>query len=91
MFEKTIVWAKVEANLDYEARHPKVTIPKILWATAREFINRYIVKLGVLDGFVGLIEAVYQGLHRAVVLTYLWEMQEKVGGKFASVKQNYKK
>lgn len=82
MLEKTIKWAKVEADLALKANHPKVTALKIIWSVQREFFQRYFIKLGVLDGFVGFIEAIYQALHRAITLVYLWEMQTKSHDKF---------
>ncbi len=77
MFKKSIKWGEIEARLAFEANHPKVTIIKIIWAVKKEFLSRYISKLGFLDGFVGAIEAFYQAYHKAIVLTYLWEFQNK--------------
>lgn len=75
MLVKTIKYAKIEAKLQYQANHPKVNIPKVIFASTREFIGRYFLKLGLLDGTVGLIEAIFQAYHTAVVLVYLWELQ----------------
>ncbi|MEX2028046.1 MAG: glycosyltransferase family 2 protein [Candidatus Curtissbacteria bacterium] len=82
MLDKTIKWAKVEADLALKANHPKVTAPKIIWSAQREFFQRYFIKRGALDGFVGLVEAIYQALHKAITLVYLWEMQTKTHEKF---------
>lgn len=82
MFEKTIKWAKIEADLAHIAHHPKVTAPKVIAAFVREFFQRYVLKLGFLDGFVGLIQSVYQGLHKAAVLVYLWELQNNTQERF---------
>lgn len=87
MLEKTIKWAKIEADLAYTANHPKVAIIKVIKAMLFEFGYRYIKKLGVLDGRVGLIEAIFQALHKAVYLTYLWELQNKTQEKTASFKK----
>lgn len=75
MITKTIKYAKIEAKLQYRANHPKVNIPKVIIAPTREFGRRYLIKLGFLDGTVGLIEALFQSFHTAVVLVYLWELQ----------------
>ena len=75
MLTKTIKYAKIEAKLQYKANHPKVNIPKVIVAPVREFTRRYFILLGFLDGTVGLIEALFQAYHRAVVLVYLWELQ----------------
>lgn len=88
MLQKTIKWAKIEAGLAHEANHPKVTIPKVIWASLKEFVQRYFIKLGLLDGFVGFIEAVFQGLHKAAVLVYLWELQNDTRGKFLRAQES---
>src|SRR3989344_3499708 len=82
MLAKTIRWAQTEAQLSFKANHPSVTIFKVIKAFFSEFINRYIIKAGFLDGTVGLIEAIFQGLHRCAKLTYLWELQNDAGKKF---------
>ena len=82
MLEKSTKWAKIEAELNYQNSAKYVTIPKVLRALISEFVSRYIIKFGFLDGFVGLVEAIYQSYHRAMVLTYLWELQNDAEGKF---------
>ena len=75
MLNKSIKWAKIEAELSLKDKHPQVTILKVVKGMLFEFINRYFVKKGFLDGTVGLIESIYQAYHKAMVLTYLWELQ----------------
>ena len=75
MFTKSIKWAKIEAKLIFQNNYPKVTILKVIKAISFEFINRFFIKKGFLDGRIGLVESVYQALHKAMILTYLWEMQ----------------
>ena len=75
MLKKSIKWAKIEAELSLKNKHPQVTILRIVKAMFLEFISRYFVKKGFLDGTVGLIESIYQAYHKAMVLTYLWELQ----------------
>lgn len=77
MLEKTTKWAKIEAELFQKANYPQVTITKVAKSAIVEFLRRYLAKRGYLDGTVGLIEAIYQSFHQAVVLTYLWEAQHK--------------
>ncbi len=90
MLGKTIKWAKVEADLAYRANHPRVTIPRIIRAFAKEFFGRYFVKLGLLDGFVGLAQAIYQALHHAITLVYLWELQNNTQEEFIKAKGQIK-
>jgi glycosyltransferase involved in cell wall biosynthesis len=78
MFSKTIRWAKVEAQLSYEVKHPKVTRLMITKAIISEFLGRFFIKKGFMDGVIGLIESIYQAFHRVIVLTYLWELQNDV-------------
>ena len=85
MFRKTTHWAKVEAELFHQANHPPVTITRVVKSLALEFFNRYFAKLGLLDGQVGLIEAIYQALHKSIVLTYLWELQNDADRKFQTI------
>lgn len=86
MLSKSIKWGKVEATLYYQAKASKVTIFKVLKSSTAEFIRRYFIKLGILDGTHGLIEAIYQSLHLAIVLVYLWEIQAEASKKFDKVK-----
>lgn len=82
MFKKTIKWARIEAELNFEAKSPKVNILKVISAMTREFTKRYLFKLGILDGSVGLTEAFFQAYHAAIVLVYLWELQNKAYEKY---------
>lgn len=86
MLQKSIIWAKVEAELAASAGHPPVTKLKVLKAMLTEFLSRYILKIGFLDGRRGLIQGIYQALHKAIVLTYLWEIQNKSYEKLNSFK-----
>ena len=78
MFLKSIRWARIEANLYYNGENSKVTIPKVVKSMVFEFVRRYFLKKGLLDGTVGFIESIYQSLHQAMVLTYLWELQNNI-------------
>ena len=75
MLAKSIKWAQIEAQLNFKANSPKVNSFKVLRLCGQEFLKRYILALGFLDGKVGFIAALYQALHQAMVLVYLWELQ----------------
>jgi len=75
MLEKSIKWAKIEAELYNKTNTKQVNIPKVAKSIIFEFFLRYFIKKGILDGVVGLVEAIFQSLHKAVILTYLWEIQ----------------
>lgn len=85
MLNKSIVWAQIEAKLYHEVNYPDVNIAKVIRACLREFFKRYIIKMGILDGTVGAIEAIYQSLHQAMILVYLWEIQNKTEEKFKEI------
>lgn len=85
MLKKSIQWAKVEAELYHKSTSPKVTVIKVIKACLFQFLSRYIVKLGFLDGQVGFIAAIYQSVHKAMILTYLWELQTQAKEKFRKI------
>lgn len=82
MLEKSTKWAQIEAELYAKSDMPKVTIARVIRFSIVEFLKRYFIKLGFLDGKIGLISAVYQALHNAMILTYLWEIQNDSEKKF---------
>lgn len=85
MLGKSVVWGQVEARLYHKANYPNVTIFKLIIASSKEFTRRYFLKLGFLDGTVGLIQAIYQALHQTIILVYLWEIQNDYLEKFNEV------
>lgn len=85
MLAKSTKWAKIEAGLYFEKDAPKVTILKLAKASVWEFCRRYFIKLGLLDGKVGFVASLYQALHSAMVMTYLWELQNDAEGKFKKI------
>ncbi len=81
MLKKSTTWGKTEADL-YTKLNTRVTILTIIKAMTFEFLRRYFAKRGFLDGIAGLIESLYQATHQAIVLTYLWEIQNDVKQKY---------
>lgn len=86
MLKKSIKWAKIEAELRYKAKQSKVTILKTTKMAIFEFIGRYFIKKAFLDGTLGLIESIYQALHQIMIMTYLWELQNKTAEQFKKEK-----
>ncbi len=82
MLTKSAKWAKLEAELYAKSNAPKVSQIKVLKFSLKEFVRRYFIKLGFLDGKVGFMAAAYQALHNAMILTYLWEIQNNTAEKF---------
>lgn len=77
MVEKTNEWSVIEARLLFESHHPKMVWWRFISVAAREFWYRGIVKLGFLDGVVGVIEIIYQMFSRMITYAKLWEMQNE--------------
>jgi len=75
MMDKTNVWSEVEAKLLFDAHHPQMTWWRFFSVAGREFWYRGIVKLGFLDGPIGVIEINYQMISRMITYAKLWEMQ----------------
>ena len=77
MVDKTNRWSDVEAQLLFNAKHPKMNFFRFCSAGFREFWYRAVVKLGFLDGTVGVIEIIYQTYSRLITYSKLWEIQLK--------------
>ena len=75
MVEKTNKWSEIEAKLLFDSGHPKMVWWRFFSVAFREFWYRGIMKLGFLDGPVGVIEIIYQMFSRMVTYAKLWEMQ----------------
>lgn len=76
MVAKTNEWSEIEAKLLFEAGHPKMAWWRFISVAAREFWYRGVLKLGFLDGVVGVIEIIYQMFSRMITYAKLWEMQK---------------
>lgn len=75
MVKKTNKWSDVEAQLMFNANHPKMNILRFITAMWREFYLRMIRKAAFLDGSEGIIYAMYQVWSRFVSYAKLWELQ----------------
>lgn len=75
MIDKTNVWSEIEAGLLFKSGHPPVVWWRFLAIAGREFWYRGIVKLGFLDGPIGIIEIIYQMYSRMITYAKLWEIQ----------------
>ncbi len=77
MVEKTNKWSEIEAKLMFDAKHPPMNVWRFFTAVFREFWYRAVLKLGFLDGPIGIIEIMYQCFSRFVSYAKLYEMQLK--------------
>src|SRR3989344_1677358 len=76
MVEKTNRYSVYEAKLLFEAKHPPMVWWRFLSVIFRELWDRFVIKLGFLDGTEGIIYCAYQGYSRFVTYAKLWEMQK---------------
>ncbi len=77
MVDKTNEWSEIEAELLYKSGHPKMNFFRFFTAGFREAWYRGFVKLGFLDGKIGVIEIIYQTFSRLITYSKLWELQIK--------------
>lgn len=77
MLLKTIEWSKTEAELRYNANHPKMSWWRFPRVMTTAFLNSYIRQKGYKAGAVGIIESIYQSFSSFVTYARLWELQRK--------------
>lgn len=77
MLDKTIEWSKIEAELRFRARHPKMTWWRFPRVMISAFFDSYIRQGGWKVGTAGLIESIYQSFSIFITYARLWELQQK--------------
>lgn len=77
MVEKTNRYSDIEARQFFEGGLPVVTPFTLIRKTVMEFIRRYFLKLGFLDGRIGLFQSFYQGYSVFITYSKLYELQRK--------------
>lgn len=73
---KTAAWTPIEAKALFDSNKLEVTPLTIFRKGCMEFIRRAILKKGYKDGQTGIIEAIIQGINRALVYIQVWELQQ---------------
>ncbi len=73
---KTNLYSSVEAQQFYDGHLPPVTNLTLIRKPIMEFIRRYFLKLGFLDGRIGLIQSLYQGYSVFITYAKLYEKQK---------------
>ncbi len=76
MVEKTNNWSEMEAQLLFDAKHPRMNVFRFFSAGFREFWLRMIKQMAFLDGKEGIIYAMYQVYSRLITYAKLWEKQQ---------------
>jgi glycosyltransferase involved in cell wall biosynthesis len=77
MLEKSQRYARIEAELRFEHKHPKIKSRHLFTAPLREFWQRGVLKQGYKDGIEGWIEIIYQSFNAFLIMVYLWQLQNK--------------
>lgn len=75
MLTKTIEWSDHEAQLRFDAKHPKMNPIRFIRVMLTGFTDSYIKGNGYKNGTEGFIEAVYQAYSMFVTYAKLWEKQ----------------
>lgn len=83
---KSLQWTNIEAQLLFEAKHPQMTMLRLIKVTVWEFFNRVIRLEAYKDGMEGIVEAMTQAWNRFLVYERLWELQ-----RIPSLEETYEK
>jgi glycosyltransferase involved in cell wall biosynthesis len=74
---KSALWTPTEAEALFKDHHPPITSLRLIKVMASEFINRYLVKKGFLDGYIGFVESLTQAMNKFFIYQQVWELQHK--------------
>jgi glycosyltransferase involved in cell wall biosynthesis len=77
MVNKTLDWSKIEAELRFNANHPKMTWWRFPRVMLTAFFDSYIKQKGYKAGTAGLIESLYQSFSIFITYARLWELQQQ--------------
>ena len=75
MVEKTNRYSDVEAQLFLNGGLAPVTVLTLIRKPVMEFVRRYFLKLGFLDGKIGLLQSLYQSYSVFITYSKLYEKQ----------------
>lgn len=75
MVEKTNRYSDIESRLFFEGHLPPVTPFTLIRKSGMEFVRRYFLKRGFLDGTIGLLQSLYQGYSVFITYAKLYELQ----------------
>ena len=77
MVTKTNRYSAIEAEQFFHGGLPLVTPFTLFRKPTMEFIRRYLLKRGFLDGSIGLIQSLYQAYSVFISYAKLYELQHK--------------
>jgi len=76
MVRKTNRYSAIEAQLFFAGHLTPVTPVTLIRKPVMEFIRRYFLKRGFLDGTIGLIQSLYQSYSVFITYAKLYELQQ---------------
>ena len=77
MLEKTLGFTNYEAQLRYEANHPRVIWWRFLRVMLTEFWLRFVKLSAWRDRIEGVIDGMFQVFNSFIIYARLWEIQQK--------------
>jgi len=77
MVKKTIRFEDIESNLLFKADKNVKTLT-FLRKFLGELFRRLIIKFGLLDGEIGIIESIYQAFSKTITYLYLYEKRKNL-------------
>lgn len=77
MVAKTNRYSEIEAQLFFDGGLPPVTPLTLIRKSVMEFVRRYFLKAGFLDGRIGVIQSLYQGYSVFISYAKLYEKQQQ--------------
>jgi hypothetical protein len=78
MVAKTNRYSDIEAEQFFAGKMAPVTITTLLRKSIMEFVRRYFMKKGFLDGKIGLFQSLYQGYSVFISYAKLYEKQKEI-------------
>lgn len=75
MVEKTIVFEDIESKLLHEAQKT-VKTTTFFRKFMGELVRRLVFKKGFIDGYIGIIESIYQAFSKTITYIYLYEKKK---------------
>lgn len=73
---KSLEWSKIDAQLRFESKHPKMSGWRFLRILISEFFYQGIVRKGFFNGSVGVMDSVLQTFSMFMSYVRLWQLQQ---------------
>lgn len=73
---KSLEWSKIDATLRFEANHPKMSGWRFLRIFITEVFNQGILKRGLFNGKIGIMDSLLQAFSLYITYIRLWQLQQ---------------